>query len=309
MYIDINRVEFVITEQCTGQCKHCSVGDKLNRRGHIEYERLRGMLTKLKERYPITSVMCFGGEPLLYYNEVKGILGEAADCGIDKRQLITNGFFTNKQDKCMAAVEALEEARVGDILLSVDAFHQETIPLDVVYEFAKRVKEGNQIPIRLQPAWVVNRENDNPYNNRTKQLLAQVEALDLTVSRGNDIFPAGKALEYLSEYFPEPRLDLTYHCGEAPYSTRLDQVDSISIEANGDVSICFFRIGNVYEEDILAILERYNPYEIPMMKVLLEEGISGLIAYAGVQGLELDISKFHTPCGVCRYIVDNLHSK
>jgi hypothetical protein len=251
--------------------------------------------------------MCFGGEPLLYYNEVKGILGEAADCGVSKRQLITNGFFTNKQEKLMTAVAALEEARVNDILLSVDTFHQETIPVEMVHEFARRIKAGNQIPIRLQPAWVVNREHDNPYNNRTKQLLTQFEDLELTVSSGNNIFPAGKALEYLSEYFPEPRLDLAYRCGDAPYSTRLDQVDSISIEANGDVTVCCFPIGNIYEEDILMILDRYNPYDIPMMKVLLEEGVSGLVAYAMEQSLELDINKFHTPCGVCRYIVDNLH--
>ncbi len=307
MYLNINRVEFVITGQCTGHCKHCSVGDELNTKGHIEYERLRGMLTKLSDRYTITSVMCFGGEPLLYYNDVKGILGEAADCGIGKRQLITNGFFTNKQDKLMVAVAALEVAQVNDILLSIDAFHQETIPLEPVHEFARRVKEGNQIPIRLHPAWVVNQEHDNPYNIRTKQLLAQFEDLELTVSRGNNIFPAGKALEYLSEYFPEPKLDLSYRCGAAPYSTRLDQVDSISIEANGDVTVCCFRIGNVYEEDILAILDRYNPYNTPMMKELLEEGASGLVAYAVEQGMELDLNKFHTPCGVCRHIVDNLH--
>jgi hypothetical protein len=250
--------------------------------------------------------MCFGGEPLLYYNEVKGILGEAADCGISKRQLITNGFFTNKQDKLTAAVASLEEARVNDILLSVDAFHQETIPTRQVYEFARRVKEGNQIPLRLHPAWVVNQEHNNPYNNRTKQLLSQFEDLELSVSRGNNIFPAGKALENLSEYFPEPELDLTYHCGNAPYSTRLDQVDSISIEANGDVSVCCFPIGNVYEEDILSILDRYNPYETPMMKALLEEGVIGLIAYATKAGLEPELKEFHTPCGVCRYIVDNL---
>jgi MoaA/NifB/PqqE/SkfB family radical SAM enzyme len=307
MYININRVEFVITEQCTGHCKHCSVGDKLYRKGHIEYEKLRGMLTKLSDQYTITSVMCFGGEPLLYYNEVKGILGEAADCGVSKRQLITNGFFTNKQEKLLAAVAALEEARVNDILLSVDTFHQETIPIEMVHEFARRIKEVNRIPIRLQPAWVVNREHDNPYNNRTKQLLNQFEDLELIVSSGNNIFPAGKALEYLSEYFPEPRLDLAYRCGDAPYSTRLDQVDSISIEANGDVTVCCFSIGNIFMEDILTILNRYNPYDIPMMKVLLEEGVSGLVAYAMEQGMELDINKFHTPCGVCRYIVDNLH--
>lgn len=307
MYIDINRVEFVITQQCTGRCKHCSVGDKLDKKGHIEYDKVRGILTKLCERFNITSVMCFGGEPLLYYNEVKGILGEAAACGIDKRQLITNGFFSNNKEKMMAAVGALEEAQANDILLSVDAFHQESIPLEAVYEFARRIKDGNQLPLRLHPAWVVNREHDNPYNNSTKQILERFNDLKLTVSRGNDIFPAGKALENLSEYFPEPKLDLTYRCGAAPYSTRLDQVDSISIGADGKVSVCCFPIGNVYEEDINSILDRYNPYDIPMMKRLLEEGVNGLAAYALERGMELDLTKFHTPCGFCRHIVDNLY--
>ncbi len=309
MYLDINRVEFIITHQCSGHCKHCSVGDRLGRKGYIEYEKLRGLLTKLSERYDITSVMCFGGEPLLYYKEVRGILGEAADCGINKRQLITNGFFTNKQEVSREAVTALEEAQVNDILLSVDAFHQETIPMGPVYEFARQVKEGNRIPIRLQPAWVVQQEHDNPYNHRTKEVLAAFDDLGLTVARGNDIYPAGKALTYLSEYFPEPKLNLAYRCGDAPYSTRLDQVNTISIEANGDVSVCCFTIGNVYEEEIHQILDRYNPIDNPMMKALLEEGVNGLIAYAVRQGLELELSRFHTPCGVCRYIVDNLQSK
>lgn len=309
MYIDINRVEFVITQQCTGHCKHCSVGDKLDRKGHIEYDKVIGLLTKLCKRFNITSVMCFGGEPLLYYNEVKGILGEAAACGIEKRQLITNGFFTKNKEKLIAAVTALEEAQVNDILLSVDAFHQESIPFEAVYEFARRIKDGNQLPLRLHPAWVVNREHDNPYNNSTKQILEHFNDLQLTVSRGNDIFPAGKALENLSEYFPEPKLDLTYRCGEAQYSTRLDQVDSISIGADGKVSVCCFPIGNVYEEDIESILDRYNPYDVPIMKRLLEEGINGLAGYAMEQGMELDLTKFHTPCGLCRHIVDNLYLK
>jgi MoaA/NifB/PqqE/SkfB family radical SAM enzyme len=253
--------------------------------------------------------MCFGGEPLLYFNEVKDIMSEAAACGIGKRQLITNGFFTNNKEKLTAVVTALEEAKVDDILLSVDAFHQETIPWESVYEFARRVKEGNQISIRLHPAWVVNQEHDNPYNNRTKQILSRFDDLKLIVSRGNDIFPAGNALENLAEYFPEPELDLAYRCGDAPYSTRLDQVDSISIEPNGNVTVCCFPIGNIYEEDIDTIIDRYNPYEIQIMKRLLEEGVNGLVDYASGHGIEVDLTKFHSPCGVCRYIVDNLLSK
>ena len=30
-YIDLNRIEFVITDACSGRCKHCSNGDSLGR--------------------------------------------------------------------------------------------------------------------------------------------------------------------------------------------------------------------------------------------------------------------------------------
>jgi MoaA/NifB/PqqE/SkfB family radical SAM enzyme len=253
--------------------------------------------------------MCFGGEPLLYYNEVQEIMAEATSCGIGKRHIITNGFFTGSNEKLSAAVTSLEEAGVTDILLSVDAFHQETIPLEPVYEFAKRVKEGNQIQIRLHPAWVVNKEHDNLYNNNSKQLLSYFDDLKLSVSSGNNIFPAGKALEYLSEYFPEQELNLDFRCGDAPYTSRLDRVDSISISPNGDVYICCFPIGNVYQEEINTILDRYNPNENPMMKRILEEGVNGLIRFAGEQGIELDLAKYHTACGVCRDIVDKMSRK
>jgi MoaA/NifB/PqqE/SkfB family radical SAM enzyme len=285
------------------------VGDKVDKQGHLEYDKLRGLLTKLGKRYDITSVMCFGGEPLLYNSEVKDILAEAASCGIGKRHIITNGFFTSSKEKLEAAVTSLEEAGATDILLSVDAFHQETIPLEQVYEFAKRVKEGNQISIRLHPAWVVNEEHDNPYNNKTKQVLSCFDELKLSVSRGNNIFPAGKAVEYLSEYFPEQELNLDFHCGDAPYTSRLDKVDTISISPKGDVFVCCFPIGNVYQEDINTILDRYNPYEDPMMSRILEEGVKGLLLYAGEQGIELDLTKYHSACGVCREIVDKMSRK
>ncbi len=306
MHLKINRVEFIITNQCTGQCKHCSEGDKLGRRGHLEYEMLKGLLTQLGRRFTITSVMCFGGEPLLYYKEAKGILAEASECNIAKRQMITNGFFTKDNGKIRTVAQALEEAGVNDILLSVDAFHQETIPLEPVYEFAKRIREGNRIRLRLHPAWVVNQEHDNPYNRKTRELLSRFEPLDLPVSRGNNIFPAGKAVDYLAEYFPAPEADPDFRCGDSPYSTRLDEVESISISPNGDVHVCCFPIGNVYTEDINEILDRYQPYGHPMMRRLLEDGVSGLIEYAGEQNVVIDPGKHHSACGICREIVDKL---
>ncbi len=110
MYLNINRVEFVVTNLCTGQCKHCSVGHKIKETGHIQYERMKHILDKLCKRFSIQSVMCFGGEPLLYYNEVKEIMREASGCNIPKRQLITNGYFNKDPQVIRQAVIALKDA-------------------------------------------------------------------------------------------------------------------------------------------------------------------------------------------------------
>jgi len=191
----INRVEFVLTWACTGQCKHCSVGDRGNKSEHIEYPRLAGMLTRIKSKHPIESVMCFGGESLLYPDDVCAIFEEAKQAGIPRRQLITNGFFTRDADKIAAAADKLNQCAT-EILLSVDAFHQETIPLEPVQLFAKHAEH-----LKLHPAWLISREDDNPWNLCTRQILTQFPGLP--VSKGNVIFPRGNALKYLREYFPE----------------------------------------------------------------------------------------------------------
>jgi len=33
-YIDLNRIEFGVTDACSGRCKHCSKGEHLDRWSH-----------------------------------------------------------------------------------------------------------------------------------------------------------------------------------------------------------------------------------------------------------------------------------
>lgn len=58
-----------------------------------------------------------------------------------------------------------------------------------------------EIRLRLSPAWLVSKEDNNIYNQRTKSILREFEQLDIPVGRGNVIFPSGNAKKYLSEYF------------------------------------------------------------------------------------------------------------
>lgn len=57
------------------------------------------MVRKVASKHAIKSVMTFGGEPLLYPDDVCMIHSAARDAGIAVRQLITNGFFSRDEAK------------------------------------------------------------------------------------------------------------------------------------------------------------------------------------------------------------------
>ena len=135
---------------------------------------------------------------------------------------------------------------MNDLLLSVDAFHQEMIPLDVVKQFASEAKACG-IPIRLQPAWLRSATDDNPYNRKTREILNSFAEMAISVNEGNVIFPEGNALKYLAEYF-------TDELPENPYAEDPRDVRCVSFEPNGDVLG-----GNIYKNDIMEIIGGYAP--------------------------------------------------
>lgn len=244
---NLDRIEFTVTMACTGRCIHCSEGGHDGCTEHIDAAAAVEAIRKICGNYKITSLMTFGGEALLYPEVVCAIHAAARSAGIGSRQLITNGYFTKKRERIEAVVRALAESGINDLLLSVDAFHQETIPLEPVKCFAECAL-GAGLPVRLQPAWLVSPEDPNPYNLRTREVLREFGSLNIPLGSGNVIFPSGNALKYLREYFDENVAP------SSPYEEDPKDVRTISFDPNGDVLN-----GNVYETDILEILRTYRP--------------------------------------------------
>ena len=242
----LNKIEFVVTHACTGRCKHCSEGDHAASGERIDPSIAAEVVQKIGKEYAIQTVMAFGGEPLLYMDAVERIMRAAKELNIPKRQVITNGYFAKNAQTVREVAERLAACGVNDLLLSVDAFHQETIPLDAVRRFAIEAKKCG-IPIRLQPAWVLSAEDDNPYNRKTREILDSFADLELLENEGNTVFPEGNALKYLAEYFTDV-------CPENPYVEDPSDVRCVSVLPNGDV-LC----GNVYERDIMEIVREYAP--------------------------------------------------
>lgn len=59
---NLNRIEFVVTMACTGKCRHCSEGEHINCKGHIDTEPAIKSIREICENYKIESLMTFGGE-------------------------------------------------------------------------------------------------------------------------------------------------------------------------------------------------------------------------------------------------------
>jgi len=309
-YINLNRIEFVITNACSGRCKHCSNGELSESGVSVNADSAVTTVQRLAGKYTITSVMTFGGEPLLFADIVCKIHAAARDCGIPKRQLITNGFFSKDSQNIDDVAKTLCASGVNDILLSVDVFHQEFIPLEPVKQFAEALLRHNTPSLRVHPVWVVNEGNDNAYNAETKRLLKLFTEKGIKASSGNNIFPSGNALKYLAEYFAPPeKLDLSAPCGSAPYTSPLDEIDCISINPNGDVHACVAIGGNIYRDDILDIVESYDPHNNPVLRAVLDGGVQELLRYAETQGVTVDISGCRSVCGVCKRVMVALKGK
>jgi hypothetical protein len=141
--------------------------------------------------------------------------------------------------------QLLAESGLQDVLLSVDAFHQETIPIAHVKHFAMAMVQAD-IPVRTHPAWLVSEADDNPYNLRTREILEQFRLMGIHASSGNVIFPSGNAKKYLADYFDPQAIS------KSPYEEAPEDVRAICFSPSGDVLN-----GNVYRDSILDILDAY----------------------------------------------------
>ena len=307
----INRLEFEVTYRCNSHCKHCQVEEY---KRHLTPQAIDAglaveIVTKIGRKYQPGSVMTFGGEPLLYLDVVCAIHEAATQCGIPSRQVITNAGLPRSETLADDTARLLAASGVNDICISIDAFHQEYVPLEVVERNVRAYIDAGIPNLQWNACWVVSTEDDNPYNRHTRQILHRLSYLPVRTGRGNILQPAGNAQKWLADYFPAKNLFPGGTCEDVPYSGRLDEVEGVSISPHAGVSICNdWEIGNAKEQDILSILAGYDPEDIPEAKAILNGGMQGLTEFARSKGIELDPEGYYSICEMCLQLRRSLQS-
>jgi hypothetical protein len=107
---------------------------------------------------------------------------------------------------------------------------------------------------------------------------------------------------YLAEYLP-PRQDLPVGtCGDKPYTGRLDEIISITVEPDGSLTICDenMSIGSMGQRDAAEICQAYDPYQMPIHRAILEGGLAGLAEMAHQRGIQPDPAGYYSVCGMCK---------
>ncbi|MBC8527720.1 MAG: radical SAM protein [Candidatus Cloacimonetes bacterium] len=300
-YLTMNRIEFAVTYLCNARCKHCySILGKETFPKHINKSLAVKIVRKVGEKYAPKSIMTFGGEPLLFPEIVCAIHEEAMNVGIPYREVITNAYWSKDAKRIEKIAKNLARSGVNNIYVSVDAFHQEQIPLDIVRKTIELCLQEGIENIILNPCWVVSEDDNNQYNQETKSILKEFKDLSIKKSEADLVEPDGLALINLKEFLPPKGKIPQGRCGDMPYTDPLDSVKGICVEPDGKIAVCNdFYIGNSFEREIIEIIESYDPFKIPEMKAIIENGMEGLLNWAKTRGVEPDKEGYYNICHMC----------
>ena len=304
-YLHPNRLEFIVTYRCNSRCRHCQVtaAERKRRPAALSPQLAQRAVRELAAAYPLTSMMTFGGEPLLYPETVFAAHAAARDCGISSRDVITNAGVPRGEEDFRHVAQRLADSGVNYISISVDAFHEEYVPLEILRRNVRALVDVGIQHLEWNPVFAVSRDADNPWDARTRQILKELSDLPVINDGTNDIqlLPMGAALDNLAEYLPPRQPCPPGTCGDIPFSGPLDDITCISVEPDGSLTTCFdLSIGNMREKNAAEICQRYDPYADPLIKTILEGGPQALLAEAQRRGIPPDPRGYASACQMCR---------
>jgi hypothetical protein len=300
MAFKLNRIEFVVTWQCNSHCKHCSViAKRIKKPVVISSALATKIVQQVTSVHPITSIMTFGGEPLLFLEVVSDIHRAAMASGIRRREVITNAGWPLSQNESHSIAFKLADSGVTNIAVSVDAFHQEHIPVDLVKRNVKALIDTG-ISVVWNPCWLVSETDNNSWNKQTREILDDLSDVGITVSEGNVVQPSGNSLNWLADFLPPRSPNPEGKCEDVPYAGRLDNITGISIEPDGSVMVCKeLSIGNAAATNILDILDNYDPSKNPMTAAILHGGTGKLAQFARQKGILPNPDGYYSICDKC----------
>jgi hypothetical protein len=281
----------MITEKCDAACAHCWFDCDLTRGVTMSQYDAQNYVDKVLRIPSIEWISLTGGEPMLHANLVEDVVAYASDHGL-KTELVTNCSWAATPKKAFDLLRRLSDAGLTVLNISVDDFHQATIPFERVkisYDSAK------SLGIRIVVMTALSKSS-------------KLRLVDVSRLLGEEIPPTGEAIPWEhaaigieSGFTPVGRgaaisrsewyIDgspLTGGCGGV--------LRDLGVRPNGEVLACCsasatlreFELGNLENQSLEGML--MDAWGRDVFKVLSEKGPMGLLK---TQPQDVYVNKCH----------------
>ena len=304
---------FLVTDRCNIACDFCAPGCGPHRRARLTAAQMIQIFDRLSSTGFVPLVVFTGGEPMLYKKDVIETIQHVSAGGLTATRIVTNAFWASTAADANRILEELQAAGLTEINYSVDDFHQEHIPaIRIRYATEAALKVG--IPVLLAHKTYPASKTDRQYYERLlgREIaeldpsdMVQKEVPELSFSSGYTV-PIGRGSENikLEKWIPAdtPRRHWEGPCREV--------LSTIQVSAEGQLSPCCglvdgdlgaFYAGNVFENDLLDVLDRAN--RSVLYNWLALEGPSGIMDYIRSQDSTISFQGMYVQnCQICQEI-------
>lgn len=283
--VKLKGLDLILTYECTSRCTHCCYRAGPGLEETMTIAEVKGYLTAMADQ-PLEWVLLFGGEPFIHYDLLRESIALAAP--LAPVLVFTNGYWATDPDTARQQLTGLQAVGLDYILFSVDAFHQEHTPLERVAIGIDAARELGYRTIEIDNRCLGSPDADNPFNQRTREIMSHLAALcdlgGVNVIEG----PArmvGRAADELSSYLAAESTPPA-GCPLPDYlSGDLNAPTGVEIHPGGWVNLCAgLALGNVQQRPLGEILADYDPDVHPIIHVLAQEGPTGLLRLAQSHG-------------------------
>lgn len=248
----LSGVHLLLTYQCTFECDHCFVWGSPRQKGTMNLRTIRRVLDEAERLGTVEWIYFEGGEPLLFYPVLVRAVDEAAEAGF-RVGLVSNAYWATSAEDAELWLQPLA-GKVSDLTLSSDLYHFDE-------RLSRQARDAQAAAEKLGiPVGVCSVAGPEAGTGGVTGQLPRGEV---------GVMFRGRAAEALvSQATLRPWIEF----GECPHED-LREPDRVHVDPFGFVHLCQgISLGNVLEESLQEICDRYDPATHPVTGPILEGG-------------------------------------
>jgi MoaA/NifB/PqqE/SkfB family radical SAM enzyme len=241
--------------RCNAKCRCCLWGDAHNQGPSLDVEQACSWIDQACALADLKLIGFSGGESFLYAREITALATYARQKYGLAAAASTNSYWAHSQKRAVEKLRPLYDAGLRQLLLSVDDFHQEFIPLDRV---GNALRAAKQLGIQCTLQSIVTKSS-----RKISDFLAELNVQEGEGVQATEVFCTRigwAATKVPDSEFPAQDNALSSYCS---------MLQPLVIGPDGAVYLCCgaafatpaLNLGNLTREPLKDILERaeWNP--------------------------------------------------